>query len=276
MSGVFSSLQDVVDMAFQKINSPEVLNITNAIGSIFGTVMLLWITFKSIDIAMGQRRFIISENLHRILMISIITSIAFDTGGWINIILTSVKEFKELAVSGGGAIAQLDGLTDKFNVTIEPIVDDAPLGAGWLIEAIFWLSYFLMICSSLFVLLGGEIILTMALLFTPLAILSLSFDSTKSFFDGWISSVVGSIVTMILAGIILSLMSAVVEAIVLSLGNNEAASYIAAGTSLMFALFFFFFMGEVKNLATALTNFTCGRAVNGLNLAKNLAKLLAI
>lgn len=44
MSGVFSSLQDVVDMAFQRINSPEVLNITNAIGSIFGTVMLLWIT----------------------------------------------------------------------------------------------------------------------------------------------------------------------------------------------------------------------------------------
>jgi hypothetical protein len=276
MAGVFSSLQSIVDHALQGIESPEVLRIIDSIGSIFGTVMLLWITFKSIDIAFGQRRFVISENLHRILMISIITSIAFDTGGWINIILTSVKEFKELAVNGGGAIAQLDGLTDRFNVTIQPIVKSAPWGSGWLIEAIFWLSYFLMICSSLFILLSGEIILTMALLFTPLAILSLSFDATKGFFDGWVSSVVGSIVTMILAGIILSLMSSIVESIVFVLGNNAAASYIAAGTSLMFALFFFFFMSEVKNLAMALTNFTCGRAANGLNLAKNLAKLLVI
>ncbi|OCG69481.1 hypothetical protein A9G43_00955 [Gilliamella sp. Occ3-1] len=64
MAGVFSSLQGIVDNALQGIESPEVLKIIDAIGSIFGTVMLLWITFKSIDIAFGQRRFVISENLH--------------------------------------------------------------------------------------------------------------------------------------------------------------------------------------------------------------------
>lgn len=276
MAGVFSSLQIIVDKALQGIESPEVATIVDAIGSIFGTVMLLWVTYKSIDIAFGQSGFVISENLQRILMISIITAIAFDTGGWIKIILASVKEFKELAVSDGGAIAQLDSLTDKFNVTIEPIVDDAPWGAGWLIEAIFWVSYFLMICSSLFILLGSEIILTMTLLFTPLAILSLSFDATKGFFDGWVSSVVGSIITMILAGIILSLMASIVESIVLVLGKNPGVSFIAAGTSLMFALFFFFFMNEVRSLSMALTNFACGRTANGLNLAKNLSKLFSI
>ncbi|OCG79208.1 hypothetical protein A9G44_11965 [Gilliamella sp. Occ4-3] len=68
---------------------------------------MLWITFKSIDIAFGQRRFVISENLHRILTISIIPSIAFDTNGLINITIASVKQFKELAVNGGDAIVLL-------------------------------------------------------------------------------------------------------------------------------------------------------------------------
>ncbi|MWP47017.1 hypothetical protein [Gilliamella sp. Pas-s27] len=119
MLGVFSCLQDVVDMAFQRIDSPEVLRIIDTIGSIFGTVMLLWITFKSIDIAFGQRRFVISENLHRILMISIITSIALDTKGRISLIIKSVKNLRSLlTVQEGGAIAQLDALTNRFNIKL--------------------------------------------------------------------------------------------------------------------------------------------------------------
>jgi hypothetical protein len=276
MAGVFSSLQDIVDTSLIGITSPEVLTITNAIGQIFGSIMLLWITFRSIDIAIGNKHFAISENLHRILIILIITSIAFDTEGWVKIIIDSVKEFKLLAVRSGGAISQLDGLTDRFNVAIDPIVDDAPFGAGWLIQAIFWVSYFLMVCSSFFVLLSSEIVLTITLLFTPLAILSLSFEATRGCFDGWLSSVVGSIITMILAGIVLSLMASVVESVVIVLRDCDYSSFIAAGTSFMFAYFFVFFMAEVKNLATALTNFACGKAGNSMNLTKTLSKILSV
>jgi len=268
MAGAFSALQTIVDTTLNGVKSPEISNIVDSIGSIFGSIMLLWVTYKSIDVAMGYKRFVITENLHRILMIAIITAIAFDTSGWINIILRSIKEFKAIAITGGGAIAQLDTITDEFNQATIPIIENSPWGCGWLIALIFWASYFLMVCSSLFVLLGSEIILAMALLFTPLAILCLAFEPTRKCFDGWLSSVVGSIILMILARIVMSIISSVTSTIVDTLGNTVSASFIASGTTAMFAFFFFYFMSDVKTLAKSLTGFTCGGITKAIDMFK--------
>lgn len=268
MAGVFSSLQAIVDTTLNNISSPEIANTVNAIGQIFGSIMLLYLTFKSIDIALGRREFIISENIHKLLMVSIITAIAFDTNGWIRIILSIVDEFKKIMVINGGALAQLDSLTDNFNKSTTPIIDKAPWGSGWLISLIFWLSFFIMIGCCLFLLLGSEIILAISLLFTPLAILSLSFDYTRKFFDGWLSSIVGSIITMVISGIILSIISSITETMIIFLGDMQGASFIAAGSCLMFACFFYYFMTDVKSLAKSLTGFSCGAVLNSLKLLK--------
>ena len=154
MAGVFTGLQNIVDETLNGIKSPEILLTVKAISEIFGSIVLLWITFKSIDIALGRQRFIISENLHKLLIISIVTEIAFDSSGWIQVILSVVQEFKELILPPNGAIGNLDALTDEYNRVTHPIIKDAPWAAEWAISFVFWISYFLMVGSSLFLLLG--------------------------------------------------------------------------------------------------------------------------
>lgn len=259
MAGAFTALQTIVDSTLLGISSPEIKQTVNAIGQVFGTIMLLWVTVKSIDIALGRQKFSIADNVHKILMVSIIITIAMDTGGWMVLILSSVNEFKDLIVPSGGAIAQLDALTDDFNSATAPIISRAPWGAGWLISAVFWASYFVMVGSALFVLLGAEITLSMTLLFSPLAVLSLSFEYTRKVFDGWVSSVVGSIITMVLSGIIMSIMASITRTTVTYLKDfAPVASFIAAGSCFFFSLFFYYFMADVKNLAKSLTGFSVG------------------
>lgn len=259
MAGAFTTLQAIVDSTLSGISSPEIAQTVDAIGKCFGTIMLLWITFKSIDIALGRREFSFADNIHKILMVSIILTIAMDTGGWMSFILSAVDEFKGLIVSNGGAIAQLDAITDDFNRATAPIISNAPWGAGWLISLIFWASFFVMVGSALFLLLGAEITLAMTLLFSPLAIMSLTFEYTRKVFDGWLSAVIGAIVTMVLSGIIMSIMASITRTTVTYLQDSASmASFVAAGSCFFFSLFFYYFMSDVKSLAKALTGFACG------------------
>lgn len=266
--GLFTAFQKTVDMILGGINDDGILAFINAIGTIFGTIVLLWATIKSIDIAIGNETFIIKDNLRKLLIISIFSSIAFDTEGWIKIITNSVQEIKSVILLGGGSIAQLDNLTDRYNDSIDPIIGQAPWGSGWLIALIFWISFFAMVASSFFALLGAEIILTVSLLFTPIAILGLAFESTHSVFEGWLGSVFGSILTMVFAGMVMSIMGEVATVLVDNVGGmNVPNSYVAAGATLFFALFFFYFMNDVKDLAGKVTGFTCKGAMKALKLA---------
>lgn len=263
MAGIFTGLQSVVDQSLSKISSPEITLTVNSISQIFGSIMLLWITFKSIDIAFGRQEFIISENLHKILMISIITTIAFDASGWIKTILSIVQEFRELILPPNGAIAHLDALTDEFNEVTEPVIKKAPWGSGWAISFCFWISFFLMVGSCLFLLLGAEVTFAITLLFTPLAILSLTFEYTKNIFDGWLSSIMGSLITMLLSTLVLSLIGHIIKTIVQYLSEwPTTAAYVSAGSTLFFAFFFYYLMNDVKNLAKTLTGFSCGCVTN--------------
>lgn len=265
MAGVFSSLQTLVDTTLEQVKAPNITELLDAISEIFGSIMLLWVTFKCIDIAIGNKAFVIAESYQKILIVSIVTTIAFDASGWIKTILDIVDEVKKILIIKGGAIAQLDGLTDQYNKTISPIIDDTSIFVQPFILVLFWAGFFIMAGSCLFMLLTAQIILALALLFTPLAILSLSFQSTKKVFEGWLSSVVGSMVSMMLAGMMMSIMSSFVKTISDTETFKSLSASIASGACVLFAIFFYYIMSDVKRLAESITGFTCGSLMDASN-----------
>ncbi|MCX8587970.1 MULTISPECIES: type IV secretion system protein [unclassified Gilliamella] len=275
MAGVFTTLQKFVDKSLAAVTAPKITELVSAISEIFGSIMLLWVTYKSIEIALGSRPFRLGEHIHKILIISIVTSIAFDADGWIKTVLDIIKEVKGVLVEKGGAIAQLDSQTDKFNNAIEPIIKKAFMFERPFIAVSFWACFFIMAGSCLFALLTSEIILAFALLFTPLAILSLSFENTKKVFEGWLSAVVGAIITMVLSGLMMSLMSGFLKTLCDSIGKYPQSYRVICAACLFFAIFFYYVMSEVKKLAQAFTGFTCGSILNAWDGAVNTVKTTA-
>lgn len=211
----------------------------SSIGPLIAVGLTIYVLLMAWSIADGRKRF--SDVIFTVVKISFVSVFALNAGNFAAFVIPLVNQFQEILLSAaskglGKSLptpwAAIDGLWLQFTDCFELLSET--------ISSLSWKKYLLVILflfvaivvmaivsvfftfSALGVLLINEVAMILVLAFGPLFICTLMFPALRSWFDGWLKSLVTFSFTLVLTATAASLFAQVFNSCLLKI--NDAAT----------------------------------------------------
>ncbi|MCT7513403.1 type IV secretion system protein [Aliarcobacter cryaerophilus] len=260
----FQGLGAFVSSIFNFLNSSDIQTIIQALASLFGITVTLWVMLEAYKSFAGKSDRPIQELVWKIVSAMLIISVATNQNGFMETLKVAFEQLHHLMSGDINLFAKLDKLFDEAiklaNLTYQATPSGfSPSGFGGAILGalcmlLIYLGFVIGAVPAFLIIVFTELTLKLLLLLLPIAVFALAFGFSKQIFNQWLNLFISNALTILIVGLI---MSAVLE------------TYTDFQTSLISNV------GNVEPMGIALQSFIMGIIMLGLvKVAHSIAEKL--
>lgn len=260
----FQGLGAFVSSILNFLNSSDIQTIIQALASLFGITVTIWIMFEAYKSFAGKSDRPIQELVWKIVSAMLIISVATNQNGFMETLKVAFEGLHHLMSGDINLFAKLDKLFDEAiklaNITYQATPSGfSPSGFGGAILGalcmlLIYAGFVIGAVPAFLIIVFTELTLKLLLLLLPIAVFALAFGFSKQIFNQWLNLFISNALTILIVGLI---MSAVLE------------TYTDFQTSLISNV------GNVEPMGIALQSFIMGIIMLGLvKVAHSIAEKL--
>lgn len=260
----FQGLGAFVSSIFNFLNSSDIQTIIQALASLFGITVTIWVMFEAYKSFAGKSDRPIQELVWKITSAMLIISVATNQNGFMETLKVAFEQLHHLMSGDINLFAKLDKLFDEAiklaNLTYQATPSGfSPSGFGGAILGalcmlLIYIGFVIGAVPAFLIIVFTELTLKLLLLLLPIAVFALAFGFSKQIFNQWLNLFISNALTILIVGLI---MSAVLE------------TYTNFQTSLISNV------GNVEPMGIALQSFIMGIIMLGLvKVAHSIAEKL--
>lgn len=184
--------------------------------------VVLWVCYFAITLIANPRKSgSIKDFMWKFGKIIFISAIAFAWGNFYELIadpvMNGANDFIGKAAGNDAEQLLLDNVGKIFDFitrTNDKMTTGLDVGAAFVVAIITALNFLagaLQLASYFFIVIESKILIAVLLIVAPIFLSFLMFDSTRSYFQNWISAILQPIITLLLMAIVMSLMGNVIN-----------------------------------------------------------------
>jgi type IV secretion system protein VirB6 len=257
-------------------------SLITALNPVFTSMLIIWLTIWGYQALFGKTEGMLEDSFRRILLVGFITSLALTVGTYMSVVVPFLRGSPEYLASiligspTASVASTLDTLTDKVLVLAELAWDAGgftDIGLTVIAAAILIAGGILVFITASLVLFSS-VLTTILLALGPLFIMMLLFQTTKQFFEKWLSALINAAFILILASVIGSLLLSIADSFI---GLTSTAQPPEIGDAFYIVIIFsllIYFLKQVPELAMAIaggialaTRGSIGSAMNAIRPA---------
>ena len=255
----FQSLGTFVSNIFTFLNSSDIQTIIQALVSLFGITVTLWVMLEAYKSFAGKSDRPLQELVWKITSAMLVIAVATNQNGFMETLKVAFEGLHHLMSGDINLFAKLDKLFDEAiklaNTTYQATpssIGGAILGA--LCILLIYIGFVIGAVPTFLIIVFTELTLKLLLLLLPIAVFALSFSFSKQIFNQWLNLFISNALTILIVGLIMSAVMGTYTDFQTSLISN---------------------VGNVEPMSVALQSFLMGLIMLGLvKVAHSIAEKL--
>jgi len=205
----FQGLGNFVSDIFTFLNSSDIQTIIQALVSLFGITVTLWVMFEAYKSFAGKSQEPLRELVWKIVSASLVISVATNQSGFMETLKVAFEGLHHLMSGDINLFAKLDKLFDEAiklaNTTYQATpssIGGAILGA--LCILLIYIGFVIGAVPTFLIIVFTELTLKLLLLLLPIAVFALAFGFSKQIFNQWLNLFISNALTILIVGLIMS------------------------------------------------------------------------
>lgn len=205
----FQGLGTFVSNIFTFLNSSDIQTIIQALVSLFGITVTLWVMFEAYKSFAGKSDRPLQELVWKITSAMLVIAVATNQNGFMQTLKIAFEGLHHLMSGDINLFAKLDKLFDEAiklaNLTYQATpssIGGAILGA--LCILLIYIGFVIGAVPTFLIIVFTELTLKLLLLLLPLAIFALAFGFSKQIFNQWLNIFISNALTILIVGLIMS------------------------------------------------------------------------
>lgn len=284
----FQGLGNFVANIFSFLNTSSIQNIIQALASLVGITVTLWIILEGYKIMAGRSDKPFQDLIWKLTSAMLFISVATNSSGFLDALKLAFEELHILMSGDISLYAKLDKLFDEVIKLANATYKATPksIGGAFLGVVCMGLVYAGFIIGAVptfLVIVISELTLKLLLLVLPIVIFALAFSSFKQMFSQWLNIFVSNALTILIVGLVMSAVIGTYTDFQTSLVSSASGSIEPMGISLQAFIMGLLMLGLVKTahmmaekLATvSLEAISSSSLKNGMNSVSNTASNVA-
>ena len=283
----FQGLGTFVSNIFTFLNSSDIQTIIQALVSLFGITVTLWVMLEAYKSFAGKSDRPLQELVWKITSAMLVIAVATNQNGFMETLKVAFEGLHHLMSGDINLFAKLDKLFDEAiklaNTTYQATpssIGGAILGA--LCILLIYIGFVIGAVPTFLIIVFTELTLKLLLLLLPIAVFALSFSFSKQIFNQWLNLFISNALTILIVGLIMSAVMGTYTDFQTSLISNVGNNIEPMGVALQSFIMGIIMLGLVKvahsiaeKLGTvsieAISKSALGSQISGS--AKNTAKV---
>lgn len=247
----FQGLGAFVSSIFNFLNSSDIQTINQALASLFGITVTLWVMFETYKSFAGKSQEPLRELVWKIVSASLVISVATNQGGFMETLKVAFEGLHHLMSGDINLFAKLDKLFDEAiklaNITYQATPSSIP-GAilGTLCMLLIYLGFVIGAVPTFLIIVFTELTLKLLLLLLPIAVFALAFGFSKQIFNQWLNMFISNALTILIVGLIMSAVMGTYTDFQTSLISNVGNNIEPMGVALQSFIMGIIMLGLVK------------------------------
>ena len=205
----FQSLGTFVSNIFTFLNSSDIQTIIQALVSLFGITVTLWVMFEAFKSFAGKSDRPLQELVWKITSAMLVIAVATNQNGFMETLKVAFEGLHHLMSGDINLFAKLDKLFDEAiklaNTTYQATpssIGGAILGA--LCILLIYIGFVIGAVPTFLIIVFTELTLKLLLLLLPIAVFALAFGFSKQIFNQWLNLFISNALTILIVGLIMS------------------------------------------------------------------------
>ena len=247
----FQSLGTFVSNIFTFLNSSDIQTIIQALASLFGITVTLWIMFEAYKSFAGKSDRPIQELVWKIVSAMLVIAVATNQNGFMETLKFGFEGLHHLMSGDINLFAKLDKLFDEAiklaNATYQATpssIGGAILGA--LCILLIYIGFVIGAVPTFLIIVFTELTLKLLLLLLPIAVFALAFGFSKQIFNQWLNLFISNALTILIVGLIMSAVMGTYTDFQTSLNSNVGNNIEPMGVALQSFIMGIIMLGLVK------------------------------
>ena len=205
----FQGLGTFVSNIFTFLNSSDIQTIIQALVSLFGITVTLWVMFEAFKSFAGKSDRPLQELVWKITSAMLVIAVATNQNGFMETLKVAFEGLHHLMSGDINLFAKLDKLFDEAiklaNTTYQATPSSIP-GAilGTLCMLLIYLGFVIGAVPTFLIIVFTELTLKLLLLLLPIAVFALAFGFSKQIFNQWLNLFISNALTILIVGLIMS------------------------------------------------------------------------
>ena len=205
----FQSLGTFVSNIFTFLNSSDIQTIIQALVSLFGITVTLWVMLEAYKSFAGKSDRPLQELVWKITSAMLVIAVATNQNGFMETLKVAFEGLHHLMSGDINLFAKLDKLFDEAiklaNTTYQATpssIGGAILGA--LCILLIYIGFVIGAAPTFLIIVFTELTLKLLLLLLPIAVFALAFGFSKQIFNQWLNLFISNALTILIVGLIMS------------------------------------------------------------------------
>ena len=205
----FQGLGTFVSNIFTFLNSSDIQTIIQALVSLFGITVTLWVMFEAFKSFAGKSDRPLQELVWKITSAMLVIAVATNQNGFMETLKVAFEGLHHLMSGDINLFAKLDKLFDEAiklaNTTYQATpssIGGAILGA--LCMLLIYIGFVIGAVPTFLIIVFTELTLKLLLLLLPIAVFALAFGFSKQIFNQWLNVFISNALTILIVGLIMS------------------------------------------------------------------------
>ena len=205
----FQGLGTFVSNIFTFLNSSDIQTIIQALVSLFGITVTLWVMFEAYKSFAGKSDRPLQELVWKITSAMLVIAVATNQNGFMETLKVAFEGLHHLMSGDINLFAKLDKLFDEAiklaNTTYQATpssIGGAILGA--LCILLIYIGFVIGAVPTFLIIVFTELTLKLLLLLLPIAVFALAFGFSKQIFNQWLNLFISNALTILIVGLIMS------------------------------------------------------------------------
>lgn len=205
----FQGLGTFVSNIFTFLNSSDIQTIIQALVSLFGITVTLWVMLEAYKSFAGKSDRPLQELVWKITSAMLVIAVATNQNGFMETLKVAFEGLHHLMSGDINLFAKLDKLFDEAiklaNTTYQATpssIGGAILGA--LCILLIYIGFVIGAVPTFLIIVFTELTLKLLLLLLPIAVFALAFGFSKQVFNQWLNLFVSNSLTILIVGLVMS------------------------------------------------------------------------
>ncbi|QNM89757.1 type IV secretion system protein [Aliarcobacter cryaerophilus] len=205
----FQGLGAFVSNIFTFLNSSDIQTIIQALASLFGITVTIWVMFEAYKSFAGKSQEPLRELVWKIVSASLVISVATNQSGFMETLKVAFEGLHNLMSGDINLFAKLDKLFDEAIKLANATYQATPSGLGGAILGalcmlLIYIGFVIGAVPTFLIIVFTELTLKLLLLLLPIAIFALAFGFSKQIFNQWLNVFISNALTILIVGLIMS------------------------------------------------------------------------
>ena len=247
----FQGLGTFVSNIFTFLNSSDIQTIIQALVSLFGITVTLWVMFEAFKSFAGKSDRPLQELVWKITSAMLVIAVATNQNGFMETLKVAFEGLHHLMSGDINLFAKLDKLFDEAiklaNTTYQATpssIGGAILGA--LCILLIYIGFVIGAVPTFLIIVFTELTLKLLLLLLPIAVFALAFGFSKQIFNQWLNLFISNALTILIVGLIMSAVMGTYTDFQTSLISNVGNNIEPMGVALQSFIMGIIMLGLVK------------------------------